>query len=341
VEVKINKKFFVSLLVLFVLGSILYSAGRINVISPASGSSWEWETELPIKWQMTVRKPICSYVNIYLYNKSGMVLEIKKQVYNSENYKWLIPSNLEPGTYYIKIKGTYTAVFGNSGYFTIKEPAPAIGVQSPFKDQKLYKGVDVLDIAWMRLFSMDRYVNIFLFKPDKKTLQTVIARRVPNRGNYRWNIPSTIPEGQYVIQVITTDGRVSDFSEVFNILDIPPTLKLESPENGFKWYQGLTYDIGWFTMSLSKLDPYIELALYRADNKAFQTFITRRYPTSRKDYKWKISTTIPPGKYFIRIRTKDGKFSDDSGVFTIAKVSLFNMKKVKIKKTIINKTKFD
>ncbi len=336
-----NKKIFVSLLVLFVLGSVLYSAGRINVVSPKSGSVWTWESYVPVKWKMTIKKHIISHINIYLCDKQGKVLDIGNNVFNNGNYKWLVPTNLKPGSYYIKIVGTNTAVSGNSGYFTVKEPAPAIAIQAPYKNQKFYKGLDVLDIAWMRLFSMDRYVNIFLFKPDKRTLQTEIARRVRNSGNYRWNISSSIPEGQYVVKVITTDGRVSAFSDVFYILDIPPTLKLQTPEKGFKWYQGLKYDIGWFTMSLSKLDPYIELSLYRADNKKLQTIITRRYPTSAKDYKWKIPATIPSGKYFIRIRTKDGKYSDDSGVFTITKLSVSPLKKIKTKKTIINKTKFN
>ncbi len=327
-----NKKIFASLLVLFVLGSILYSAGRINVISPTSGSVWTWETYVPVKWRMTIKKYIISHVNIYLYDKQGKVLDIKNNVFNNGNYKWLVPTNLKPGLYYIKIEAINRVVSGNSDFFTIKEPAPAIAIQSPYKNQKLYKGVDVLDIAWMRLFSMDKYVNIFLFKPDKKTLQSVITRGVSNSGNYRWNIPSSIHEGQYVIKVITTDGRVFDFSDVFYILDIPPTLKLQTPEKGFKWYQGMTYDIAWFTISLSKLDPYIELSLYRADNKKLQAIITRRYPTSTKNYKWKIPTAVPVGKYFIRIKTKDGKFSDDSGVFTITQ-----MKVMKLKKNIINK----
>lgn len=194
---------------------------------------------------------------------------------------------------------------------------PTISIVSPHSGDVWYKG-KTYTIKWVLSGKMDTEVKITLYKPDHQTLQAVIKKPTGNDGSYKWKVPSSIPNGKYVIRVKTMDNLVHDDSDVFTITSVPlssGTLTVTNPHSGDTWYRGLSYTIRW-TKS-GTLDSQVKITLYKPDHKTLQAVIIK--PTGNNNsYTWKIPASIPDGKYVIRVKTMDNAVHDDSDVFEIA-----------------------
>ncbi len=148
--------------------------------------------------------------------------------------------------------------------------------------------------------------------------------------NWDWQIPSYIKPGDYIIEVDwwsdTDQTKAFSKSGVFKINQEPTTVvkgafaKLRSPvinvvdptENS-TWTWGESHKIQW------KSSPYglgkLNIALFTEKGALAQQVGSS---SDNGTYDWKIPSSIPNGKYFIRISTSDNKISGDSKVFNIS-----------------------
>ncbi len=115
------KKLFCVLVAMFFVSGIL-SAGVINVTSPTAGSSW-WINDptgpIIIQWHETPKDH--SNVKIRLYDTSGItkIANISDDTLNDGLFSWVIPANISPGQYIIRVKTLDNQEFAESGIFTI------------------------------------------------------------------------------------------------------------------------------------------------------------------------------------------------------------------------------
>ncbi len=89
-------------------------------------------------------------------------------------------------------------------------------LKSPKRGDVWYKG-HTYTITWTKRGKLNPNVKITLYKPDRTTLQLIIAKPTLNDGSYSWKVPNSIPSGQYIIRIKTMDNTVFAESEVFTI----------------------------------------------------------------------------------------------------------------------------
>jgi hypothetical protein len=77
---------------------------------------------------------------------------------------------------------------------------------------EVLKGGSKVTILWSSL-GVEGDVAILLFKGGEQ--YAVIADRVPNSGNFQWDIPTALPDsGRYRLRICSLrDLRINDFSD--------------------------------------------------------------------------------------------------------------------------------
>jgi hypothetical protein len=93
---------------------------KLTVTSPAAGDTVTMGQTKNILWTNTVS--VGGYVDIFLYNGSGIVGTIIANTANSGSYTWTVPSTYTAGSgYYVRVISRFTSnIFGNSGVFSIR-----------------------------------------------------------------------------------------------------------------------------------------------------------------------------------------------------------------------------
>ena len=93
---------------------------RFTIASPpATGGSFTVGKTCSIQWGSQIN--VGGYVDIFLYNGSGVVETIVANASNSGTYSWTVPTTEAPGTdYFVKVISRLNSnIFGNSGVFSI------------------------------------------------------------------------------------------------------------------------------------------------------------------------------------------------------------------------------
>jgi hypothetical protein len=96
------------------------TAYRLSVTAPAAGDTVTIGQTKTILWSSTVS--VSGYVDIFLYDNTGIVGTIVANAANTGSYSWTVPSAFVAGAnYYVRVISRYTSnIFGNSGVFSIK-----------------------------------------------------------------------------------------------------------------------------------------------------------------------------------------------------------------------------
>ena len=146
--------------------------------------------------------------------------------------------------------------------------------------------------------------------------------------NWDWQIPSYIKPGDYIVKITYADDpKVFSKSGVFKINPEPMAVVVKgaitkfpsslinvvNPAQDATWEWGKNYQIQW------KSPPYglgkLNIALFTEKGALAQQVGSG---PDNGTYNWKVPSSIPNGKYFIRISTSDNKISGDSKVFNIS-----------------------
>ncbi len=93
---------------------------RFTVGVPAAGATLAIGASTTVTWNSQVS--IGGYVDIYLYNASGIVQTIVANQANTGTYSWSMSPTLAAGAgYYVRVISRYNAgIYGNSGTFTLQ-----------------------------------------------------------------------------------------------------------------------------------------------------------------------------------------------------------------------------
>jgi hypothetical protein len=93
---------------------------RFTIIAPpAAGGSFTIGKTCSIQWGSQIN--VGGFVDLFLYNSSGVVETIVANTVNSGTYTWTIPATEAPGMdYFVKVISRFNSnIFGNSGVFSI------------------------------------------------------------------------------------------------------------------------------------------------------------------------------------------------------------------------------
>ena len=97
------------------------------------------------------------------------------------------------------------------------------------------------------------------------------------------------------------------------------TITVTAPASGASWYKGATNEITW-TKS-GRMSTYVSIELF--DQTASRKILDIvRYTPNNDSFSWTIPVSITDDSYRIRVRTIDGRVTDDSDPFQIRTTSL-------------------
>jgi len=88
-------------------------------------------------------------------------------------------------------------------------------VTAPAKNEVWTRGT-TRTIIWTKAGDQNAYVKVQLYKGITKVHD--VDFNTGNDGSYDWNIPTSLTAGgTYKIRLMTVDGLVSDYSDVFTL----------------------------------------------------------------------------------------------------------------------------
>jgi len=195
--------------------------------------------------------------------------------------------------------------------------------------------IDTREIRWnivgVPIEQVDEYVAIKLFKINTNTPWYIISHKTPNRGIFQWRqIPSKIDGGFFFLNISTTDGKLSNNSECFEIVKptvrpqfqkdlskfkkVTPGIRVETPSSFFKYSPGKKLTIKW-SINVNKR---VKIQLYTYPKKFYMNIVDGSANIKIRDkYTWKIPSSVKNGIYILKVSTYDNSVSGFSGQFKI------------------------
>ena len=145
----------------------------------------------------------------------------------------------------------------------------------------------------------------------------VIATGEANDGSYGpWTIPGTIAPGEYFIRVRKDDQTVVGDGRVFKIFS-GPAIVVKPFRLGNQCCLGETYTIWWEKICAMQESVTIALRKEGSPTGAAPALVIATGEANDGKYTWRIHDDVPPGNYFIRVRTDDATVIGDGGIFSI------------------------
>ena len=198
----------------------------IRVTAPAAGATWCIGSSYTITWTRSGAMDDTVAIRLRLRGggDSGTRLVINRTDNDGSYGPWVVPADVTPGEYFIRINTTDGAVTDSSGAFNIaacSEPTPpsggSIAVTSPGASSSWRPG-SRQTIEWNRTGALTPMANITLRRegaPESEAPASRIADGCANNGSRVWFIPESLAEGRYFVRV--KSGGVQDDSAVFSI----------------------------------------------------------------------------------------------------------------------------
>lgn len=148
--------------------------------------------------------------------------EFSAQLLNENGNSWDFAlytrtSNQVPaGDYQITgtVSITFQAVLKRPG--DIVPLTPKITVTSP-KELDIWRKGQTHNITWNKVGHMHASVKIELLNSRRQFVRWVISN-TSNDGSHPWNIPTNVPDGNYIIRIKTIDDAVQGESKAFRIM---------------------------------------------------------------------------------------------------------------------------
>lgn len=184
-----------------------------------------------------------------------------------------------------------------------------INITSPNGAEKIFINNPPYIITWTSSGNIS-HVNINFAKTSLGSSGFGwIAKNVPNRGVYFWDVAATkftsgmgiVKGDDYKIQITSTENSSFDVSD--NYFSIVPgsTITVTSPNGGESWVQGNTYKISWKSSGITE-GAQFRIDLYKEDKRQ-EEISDHLISQDDRSYFWTIptSTSYVGSKYKIRI----------------------------------------
>jgi hypothetical protein len=293
----------------------------LSITKPADTSSWTTGSTYYIYWSSTGNPG--TYISLGLYDSASQPVTTISSSYSRSggSYPWSIPATLPGGKYRIRISSTSdTSVNSLSSRFTIVEMPKTLSFTTPSISTSWTAGTSYT-ISWSSSGNVGAAVRLLLLDSLSQAV-TAISDSVAissgsSSGSYSWTIPSHFPGGKYQIRISSkSDTSIIGFSSQFAL--IGNTLSITKPADTSSWTTGSSYYIYW--ASTGNPGAYVSIGLYDSASQPVTT-ISSSYSRSGGAYSWTIPTTLPGGKYRIRITsTSDTSFNSFSSRFTVVEM---------------------
>jgi hypothetical protein len=282
----------------------------ISIITPAGGENYTLGVDtIPITWTTF---EITGNIKISLrwYDDSTGQLIVKNLPHDTGTYDYPIPSDITPGTYFVRILTMDRVHSVDSNTFSISEPGGTenITVTSPNGGESVNAG-NPLTITWTSIGAISN-VRIEL-STDTGGFWSEIINSTPNDGSFSYLLPpDTASSSECLIRISdASDGSPSDTSDnTFNILPQLP-ISITNPLGGETYTRGSsTITINWVTSGVS---GNVKITLRYHDDST-GSLIVKDIPHDTGTHNYPVPADISPGIYFIRILTMDRTAQDDS-----------------------------
>lgn len=284
----------------------------IMVLAPKSTYTWRKGSKYQIRWLRGCNTNSSS-LDIQLLDSA------KNVITDIDNYMWVVPANLQSGTYYIKIST-------DGGYdeepFTIDDPPdpplynPNLTFIEPNGDTR-WCIERPNTVRWNTQLPANTNVKIEVITSWDEIRHTITGS-TPNSGSLQCTIPSAnfnFGMGSYRLRISTLDNSVVTESELF-IIGKP--LSLTEPQSNRTWRKGSEYSIRW--MQVCELSAPLTISLLGSNHQKVADItsgLTASANSVFNSYKWTVPTNLTAGTYYIKIATNDNQISKES-LFTIA-----------------------
>ncbi|MFH1197550.1 MAG: Ser-Thr-rich GPI-anchored membrane family protein [bacterium] len=196
-------------------------APYINITSPSASTLWEMETTQLISWDDNIAES----VKIDLFKEGIYNSSIVDSTASDGSFSYNIPSNLSPGTdYQVRIISTTNPQAEDFSENFSVALGPFITIMSPTPSTVWYIGENQ-NILWDD--NISEAVRIDFFKGGAY-LSTIIGS-TESDGSYSFDIPLNLGIGSdYQIRIAsTTNQKIEDYSENFQITMLPPVAEFE------------------------------------------------------------------------------------------------------------------
>lgn len=253
---------------------------------------------------------------------------------NDGSQPWLVPTNLAPGQYRIKLYNTGAGQNGNqtfvgySGVFNIVSDTPTppvVTISSPQANATLNTGA-TYPINWS-FTNFSGSVSLELTQGSSSTSAVnVIASPTTNDGTENWTVPSDLASGQYRIKIYNTGAGQNGnptyvgYSGVFNVVSATPVVTVSNPIANANLNIGSAYPINWTLPNYSG-PVSIELTAGASSTTAVRVLYD---PTNNDGTEsWTVPSDLTVGQYRVKIyNTGAGQNGNPtyvgySGVFNI------------------------
>ena len=280
----------------------------INMVAPVGGENWLDSTYQVIRWTSTN----IDSVNIIVTIDGGANWStIAAKIPSNGLLNWFVPPMPRRSDLcMIKISELKTgSPSAQSGFFSIHSEK-VLRVTFPNGGEYIQ---DTAVIKWVS--TKINNVNIELSEDNGQTWTSLVTN-YPSTGAFRWIIGNVLPSTLARIRITdASDPTVSDMSDLYFNLNVPPGLQIVQPSGNAFYPSGSDMNISW--KGNNKISAVrIE---YSSDNgKSWNLIADNISNDFRKtnSYTWK---GIPHAKGYILIRLSDskGRYSDKSGKINI------------------------
>ena len=184
----------------------------IRVTAPAAGATWCIGSSYTITWTRsgTMDETVVIRLRLRGGGDTGTRLVINRTENDGSYGPWVVPADVTPGEYFIRINTTDGAVTDSSGAFNIatcSDPIPppsgSIAVTSPGASSSWRPG-SRQTIEWTGTGSLTPMAKITLRRegaPETEDPASRIADGCANNGSRVWFIPESLAEGRYFVRV--------------------------------------------------------------------------------------------------------------------------------------------
>jgi hypothetical protein len=295
---------------IFLFGKPLY------LWQPAAAYTWRKGSQPSIVWETISQLPDPLNVDLLDSNHqpalaiaAGLSTVPRASTNKRVVHKWAIPSDLAPGSYFIRVSSGPLAcekpiniadaiVFPVSPQITITEPKSCDGWATDASHT----------IRWTSTLPPETRVKVELVQTGVPgiVLWRTLSADAPNSGSYEWEGISAAQLNALLacvyVRISTLDNAQVTVGAPF-IIGRP--LTLVEPRQAFTWRKGSNGTIIW-ELICQMPDP-IHLDLLDANkqpvlNIASGLTNTPRVSTNKRQvYVWTIPASLTPGSYFIRL----------------------------------------
>ncbi|MCK4764962.1 MAG: hypothetical protein KAW12_22375 [Candidatus Aminicenantes bacterium] len=283
-------------------GDVMYERveshmSSIDVTAPVQGTVYTVGSTVRVAW--TTEGITSGDVTIILKSSDGVnSFVIGSYAYNASPRDFVIPPEIPPGYYYIKIK--QSGVFGKSGTFSVAD----ITVTSD-NDGSTYGIGSYMDLAWTAT-GITGSLSANLIRTDGPESYSLKTDLPYNASPYTFYIPPEVVPGSYFIRL--KQAPVNGRSAVFNL--IRSELSLTSPSGGETFYNGDNMEIAWTTTGIS---GDLKLTLQKSDGSSATLIGKPSAASSPNNYP--IPCTLAAGTYYVKAR--HNTIVDTTADFTI------------------------